>query len=57
MRLFAELGVRKVRLTGGEPLVRKGIVDLAGLIGRIPGIADLSLSTNGQLLERFAMPL
>lgn len=57
VRLFAELGVRKVRLTGGEPLVRKGIVDLAGLIDRIPGIADLSLSTNGHLLERHAATL
>lgn len=57
VRLFAELGVRKVRLTGGEPLARRGIVDLAGLIGRIPGIADLSLSTNGHLLERHAVAL
>ncbi len=57
VRIFAELGVRKVRLTGGEPLVRKGIVNLAALIGRIPGIADLSLSTNGHLLERHAAAL
>lgn len=57
MRLFAELGVHKVRLTGGEPLARRGIVDLASLIGRIPGIADLSLSTNGHLLERHAAAL
>ncbi len=57
VRLFAELGVHKVRLTGGEPLVRRGIVDLAGLIGRIPGITDLSLSTNGHLLERHAAAL
>lgn len=57
IRLFAELGVHKVRLTGGEPLARRGIVDLAGLIGRIPGITDLSLSTNGHLLERHAVAL
>lgn len=57
IRLFAELGVHKLRLTGGEPLARRGIVDLARLIGRIPGISDLSLSTNGHLLERHAPAL
>ncbi len=54
VRLFAAFGVRKARLTGGEPLVRRGIVELAALIGAIPGIEDLSLSTNGHLLERYA---
>lgn len=57
IRLFSDLGVRRVRLTGGEPLVHRGIVDLAGLIGRVPGITDLSLSTNGHLLERHAVAL
>lgn len=57
VRSFAELGVRKIRLTGGEPLARRGIVRLAGDIARLPGIDDLSLSTNGHLLARHAMAL
>jgi len=57
IRLFSELGVRRVRLNGGEPLVRRNLVALAGTIGELPGIEDLSLSTNGHLLERHASPL
>jgi cyclic pyranopterin phosphate synthase len=57
LRVAARLGVRKVRLTGGEPLVRKDIVTLAEQIAAIPGIEDLSLTTNGFLLERYARPL
>ncbi|MBI3571709.1 MAG: GTP 3',8-cyclase MoaA [Gammaproteobacteria bacterium] len=57
IRLFAELGVRRVRLTGGEPLVRRDLASLAGTISRLPGIDDLSLSTNGHLLERHASSL
>ncbi len=56
-RLFAENGVRKVRLTGGEPLVRRDLIALAARIAALPGIEDLSLSTNGQLLEPLARPL
>jgi len=52
-----EMGIEKVRLTGGEPLVRKGIVDLVAMLSQIDGIKDLSLTTNGQLLEKFAQPL
>lgn len=52
-----ELGIEKVRLTGGEPLVRKGIVDLVAMLSEIDGIKDLSMTTNGQLLEKFAQPL
>jgi len=52
-----KMGIEHVRLTGGEPLVRKGIVDLVKMISRIDGINDLSLTTNGQLLEKFARPL
>lgn len=52
-----ELGIEKVRLTGGEPLVRKGIVDLVAMLSQIEGIKDLSLTTNGQLLEKFARQL
>ena len=54
VRLFAEMGVSKVRLTGGEPLLRRGIVKIARLISTIPGITDVPLSTNAQLLEKFA---
>jgi cyclic pyranopterin phosphate synthase len=47
-------GVNKVRITGGEPLVRKGIVRLVKMIAGIAGIADLSMTTNGVLLKDFA---
>jgi cyclic pyranopterin phosphate synthase len=57
MRIGAELGVRKVRLTGGEPLVRRDIVTLVAQVGRIPGIEDLSMTTNGFLLARCASDL
>jgi len=50
-------GIRKVRLTGGEPLVREGIVDLVRMIAAIPGVKDLSMTTNGILLEKYALPL
>ena len=48
--LFVALGVSKVRLTGGEPLLRRGIAGLAGAIAAMPGLADLSVSTNGTQL-------
>ena len=48
--IFAELGVEKIRLTGGEPLVRKGIESLIEQLRTIPGITDISLTTNGSLL-------
>lgn len=51
------LGIDKIRITGGEPLVRKGIVDLVGMLSAIRGIRDLSMTTNGQLLAEFAKPL
>ncbi len=51
---FARLGVRRVRLTGGEPLVRRGITDLARRLAALPGIEDLSLSTNATRLARQA---
>ena len=50
IRAFSELGVNKVRLTGGEPLVRRDLPELAGRLARLPGIEDLSLSTNAVLL-------
>ncbi|MFO7977737.1 MAG: radical SAM protein [Bacteroidales bacterium] len=51
------MGVDKVRLTGGEPLVRKDIVELVRMIAAVPGIKDLSMTTNAISLERFAKPL
>jgi cyclic pyranopterin phosphate synthase len=50
-------GVRKVRITGGEPLVRKGITELVRMISEIKGITDLSMTTNGVLLNQFATEL
>jgi len=50
--LFAELGVTKVRLTGGEPLVRKDIEHLVARLAAIPGIESLAVTTNGLLLPR-----
>lgn len=54
VRIFATLGVRRVRITGGEPLLRRDLAVLAARIAALPGIADLSLSTNGTLLARHA---
>jgi len=54
VRVAAENGISEVRLTGGEPLARAGIVDLVRMIAEIPGITDLSLTTNGLLLEKYA---
>jgi cyclic pyranopterin phosphate synthase len=56
-RAFVELGVTKIRLTGGEPLVRKNVVWLCEQIGRLPGLRELVLTTNGSQLERLAAPL
>ena len=57
VRQGAAMGISKVRLTGGEPLVRKGIVDLVAMIAAIPGVEDLSMTTNGALLDQYAGPL
>jgi cyclic pyranopterin phosphate synthase len=57
VRLFAELGVTKVRLTGGEPLLRKDILDLTKMLGEIPGLTDIPLSTNAHLLPGLASKL
>lgn len=51
------IGIRKVRLTGGEPLVKKGIVDLVGRIKTIPGIDTLGMTTNGVLLDQYGEDL
>lgn len=52
-----DLGIRKIRITGGEPLVRPGVVDLIRDLRALPGIADLALSTNGTLLAEHAAAL
>ncbi len=57
VRVFAREGISKVRLTGGEPLVRKGIIDFVLRLSEIEGIRDLSLTTNGLLLKDFAAEL
>ncbi|MBI2122699.1 MAG: GTP 3',8-cyclase MoaA [Armatimonadetes bacterium] len=57
VRVAAELGVRKVRLTGGEPTVRPGVVDLVHGIRQIPGIEEIAMTTNGLLLEYLAPAL
>ena len=56
-RLFASLGVRKIRLTGGEPLLRTNLADLVGDLSAIPEIDDIALTTNGVLLARHAVDL
>lgn len=55
--LFVGLGVSKVRLTGGEPLLRRGVTDLARQIAALPGLRDLSVSSNGTQLARHAAGL
>lgn len=57
VRVAAEEGIREVRLTGGEPLVRAGIENLIRMIAAVPGIEDISLTTNGMLLEKMAPKL
>jgi len=57
VRSFARLGVRKLRLTGGEPLLRKRLPDLVSRLARIDGIDDLALTTNGSLLAPHARAL
>ncbi len=57
VRIFADLGVYKVRITGGEPLVRKDATWLLRQINQVPGIRELVLTTNGSQLERFAPEL
>lgn len=56
-RLFVGLGVRKIRLTGGEPLLRQGLEQLIALLARIEGVEDLALTTNGYFLAQKALAL
>jgi GTP 3',8-cyclase len=57
VRIMGAMGVEEVRLTGGEPLARRNLPALVSLLADIPGVNDLSLTTNGVLLDRFAGPL
>jgi len=57
VRIMAGMGVSEIRLTGGEPLVRKELPSLVRMLAGTPGVEDLSLTTNGVLLDRFAGPL
>jgi cyclic pyranopterin phosphate synthase len=56
-RIFIEMGVEKIRLTGGEPLVRRDIERLVGMLAPLPGLKDLTLTTNGSMLARKAQAL
>lgn len=56
-RLFVEIGVKKIRLTGGEPLLRSNIADLVGDLTAIEGVQDVALTTNGVLLAQHAVEL
>ena len=55
--IISALGVEKIRLTGGEPLLRKGVVGLVKSLSRIKGINDISMTTNGILLKEYAAAL
>ncbi|MCU0504167.1 MAG: GTP 3',8-cyclase MoaA [Chloroflexi bacterium] len=57
VRIFVPLGVEKVRITGGEPLVRRDLPDFVAMLSAIPGVRDLTLTTNGAALRRLAGPL
>ncbi len=57
VKTSVQLGIDKIRITGGEPLVRKGIVDLVRMIAKVPGVKDFGLSTNGITLKKYAKDL
>ncbi|MCG8379115.1 MAG: radical SAM protein, partial [Proteobacteria bacterium] len=56
-KAFTELGVKKIRITGGEPLIRRNIIKLFEDIGQLPGLNELVTTTNGSQLTRLAQPL
>ncbi|HWP01102.1 MAG TPA: GTP 3',8-cyclase MoaA [Methylococcus sp.] len=56
-RVFVDLGVEKIRITGGEPLVRRGVLDLLRRLGQLEGLRELVLTTNGMRLEQVARDL
>ncbi len=57
VHLFVEMGVKKLRLTGGEPLLRPNLTELIAELGAIDGVEDIALTTNGVLLEKYATEL
>jgi cyclic pyranopterin phosphate synthase len=57
VEVAANMGISKIRITGGEPLVRQGVVDLCRMIAGLPGVRSLALTTNGILLDEMAIPL
>jgi cyclic pyranopterin phosphate synthase len=57
VRTAARMGFRKVRLTGGEPLARRGVADLVAMLGRVQGIETLAMTTNGTMLALIAAAL
>lgn len=57
VRVAVDLGVEKIRLTGGEPLMRRGVEDLVAMIASVPGVEDLAMTTNGVLLNHHAAGL
>ena len=56
-KAFTELGVKKIRLTGGEPMVRSGVMTLINQLGALPGLEELNLTTNGAQLDKYAATL
>jgi len=56
-KAFISLGINKIRITGGEPLVRKGIINLVENIAELEGVKDFAMTTNGQLLKKYAKDL
>ncbi|WP_370298944.1 GTP 3',8-cyclase MoaA [Pontibacterium sp.] len=54
---FVNLGIKRIRLTGGEPLVRRGVIDLIAKLSALPGLDEVTLTTNGSQLSKFAKPL
>lgn len=57
IRVFVELGINKIRFTGGEPLARKGIIELIAKVSKLDKVKDLAMTTNGILLKEYAMDL
>lgn len=57
IKVFVELGINKIRFTGGEPLVRLGVVDLISKVSKLEGVNEIAMTTNGVLLEKYARDL
>ena len=57
IRVFGELGTKRIRITGGEPLVRRNLPELTARLSKLPGIEDLSLSSNATRMQKQALPL